>query len=106
MKSVVIQQPNALEIEERPLPLPGAGDVRVKIKLAGICGSDSHIYRGHNPFAKYPRVIGHEFFGEIDAVGVCRVRRHAHEDEGIVTRHRHGMRIGMFRRARRPGPPP
>ncbi len=37
MKSVVIQQPNALEIEERPLPLPGAGDVRVKIKLAGIC---------------------------------------------------------------------
>ena len=36
MKSVVIQQPNALVIEERPLPLPGAGDVRVKIKLAGI----------------------------------------------------------------------
>ncbi|EQA9786625.1 Zn-dependent oxidoreductase [Escherichia coli] len=35
----------------------------------GICGSDSHIYRGHNPFAKYPRVIGHEFFGVIDAVG-------------------------------------
>ena len=65
MKSVVIQQPNALVIEERPLPLPGAGDVRVRIKLAGICGSDSHIYRGHNPFAKYPRVIGHEFFGEI-----------------------------------------
>lgn len=69
MKSVVIQQPDVLVIEERPLPLPGAGDVRVKIKLAGICGSDSHIYRGHNPFAKYPRVIGHEFFGEIDAVG-------------------------------------
>ena len=69
MKSVVIQQPNALVIEERPLPLPDAGDVRVRIKLAGICGSDSHIYRGHNPFAKYPRVIGHEFFGEIDAVG-------------------------------------
>ena len=69
MKSVVIQQPNELVIEERPVPTPEAGDVRVKIKLAGICGSDSHIYRGHNPFAKYPRVIGHEFFGVIDAVG-------------------------------------
>lgn len=69
MKSVVIQQPNVLVIEERPLPQPAAGEVRVKIKLAGICGSDSHIYRGHNPFAKYPRVIGHEFFGHIDAVG-------------------------------------
>jgi L-gulonate 5-dehydrogenase len=56
-------------IEERPLPTPGAGDVRVKIRLPGSRGSDSHIYRGHNPFARYPRVIGHEFFGVIDAVG-------------------------------------
>jgi len=69
MKSIVIQQPNMLVIEDRPLPTPAAGEVRVKVKLAGICGSDSHIYRGHNPFAKYPRVIGHEFFGVIDAVG-------------------------------------
>ena len=69
MKSIVIQQPNELVIEERPLAEPAAGEVRVKVKLAGICGSDSHIYRGHNPFAKYPRVIGHEFFGVIDAVG-------------------------------------
>lgn len=69
MKSIVIQQPDELVIEERSLPQPAAGEVRVKVKLAGICGSDSHIYRGHNPFAKYPRVIGHEFFGVIDAVG-------------------------------------
>jgi len=69
MKSIVIQKPNELLIEERPLPVPAPGEVRVKITLAGICGSDSHIYRGHNPFAKYPRVIGHEFFGVIDAVG-------------------------------------
>jgi L-gulonate 5-dehydrogenase len=69
MKSVVIRQPNELVIEERPLPRPADGEVRVKIKRAGICGSDSHIYRGHNPFAQYPRVIGHEFFGVIDAVG-------------------------------------
>lgn len=69
MKSIVIRQPNELVIEERPIPQPAAGEVRVKIKLAGICGSDSHIFRGHNPFAKYPRVIGHEFFGVIDAIG-------------------------------------
>ncbi|POT57426.1 Zn-dependent oxidoreductase [Citrobacter amalonaticus] len=69
MESVVVRKPNELVIEERPLPVPAPGEVRVKVKLAGICGSDSHIYRGHNPFAKYPRVIGHEFFGLIDAVG-------------------------------------
>lgn len=81
MKSIVVQQPNELVIEERPLPVPGVGEVRVKISLAGICGSDSHIYRGHNPFAKYPRVIGHEFFGAIDAVG-----------EGVTDKF-HGQRV-------------
>ncbi|MDV5139541.1 Zn-dependent oxidoreductase [Chimaeribacter arupi] len=69
MKSVVIQQPEQLVIEERPLPEPQAGEVRVRVVSAGICGSDVHIFRGHNPFAKYPRVIGHEFFGLIDAAG-------------------------------------
>lgn len=69
MESVVIRQPDNLVIEQRELPVPAKGEVRVKVKLAGICGSDSHIYRGHNPFAKYPRVIGHEFFGVIDSVG-------------------------------------
>lgn len=69
MKSIVIKRPNELVIEESDIPLPNKGEIRIKVKLAGICGSDSHIYRGHNPFAKYPRVIGHEFFGIIDAVG-------------------------------------
>lgn len=81
MKSIVVQRPNELVIEERPLPVPGVGEVRVKISLAGICGSDSHIYRGHNPFAKYPRVIGHEFFGVIDAIG-----------EGVTDKS-HGQRV-------------
>lgn len=53
MKSILIEKPNQLSIIEREIPTPSAGEVRVKVKLAGICGSDSHIYRGHNPFAKY-----------------------------------------------------
>lgn len=61
MKSVVIQQPNQLVIEERPLPQPGAGEVRVSIKLAGICGSDSHIYRGHNPSRNIRALSGTNF---------------------------------------------
>ncbi|MCS3407603.1 Zn-dependent oxidoreductase [Serratia sp. AKBS12] len=69
MKSVVIEQPGKLVIQQRELPQPAADEVRVKVKFAGICGSDVHIFHGHNPFAKYPRVIGHEFFGVIDAIG-------------------------------------
>lgn len=49
MKSILIEKPNQLAIVEREIPTPSAGEVRVKVKLAGICGSDSHIYRGHNP---------------------------------------------------------
>ncbi|QDY42425.1 Zn-dependent oxidoreductase [Candidatus Pantoea soli] len=69
MKSVVIEQPGELVLADRPLPQPAAGEVRIKVHYASICGSDVHIWRGHNPFARYPRVIGHEFFGVIDAVG-------------------------------------
>lgn len=69
MKSIVIAKPGVLEIQQREIPLPAAGEVRVKTKYAGVCGSDVHIFHGHNPFAKYPRVIGHEFFGVIDRVG-------------------------------------
>lgn len=69
MKSITVQQPEKLVIEERPVPQPQKGEVRIRVTSSGICGSDVHIYRGHNPFAKYPRVIGHEFFGKIDAVG-------------------------------------
>lgn len=69
MKSVVIAKPGELIVENRPLPQPAAGEVRVRVKYASICGSDVHIWHGHNPFARYPRVIGHEFFGVIDATG-------------------------------------
>lgn len=69
MKSVVIERPGELQLAQRADLQPAQGEVRVKVKFASICGSDVHIWHGHNPFAKYPRVIGHEFFGVIDAVG-------------------------------------
>ena len=69
MLSVVVEKPHHIAVVERPLPVPQAGQVRVHVRYAGICGSDLHIYHGMNPFAVYPRVIGHEFVGHIDAVG-------------------------------------
>ncbi len=69
MKSIVVEQPHQIAVIERPLLDPAAGQVRVRVRYAGICGSDLHIYHGQNPFAVYPRVIGHEFVGRIDAVG-------------------------------------
>jgi L-gulonate 5-dehydrogenase len=69
MLSVVVDKPNSMALRERPTPEPAAGEVRVRVRYAGICGSDLHIFHGKNPFVAYPRVIGHEFVGRIDAVG-------------------------------------
>ena len=63
MLSVVVDKPNSMAVLERPTPEPAAGEVRVRVRYAGICGSDLHIFHGKNPFVAYPRVIGHEFVG-------------------------------------------
>jgi len=69
MLSVVVDRPNSIGIREMPKPAPAVGEVCVRVRYAGICGSDLHIYRGHNPFVSYPRIIGHEFVGRIESVG-------------------------------------
>lgn len=69
MLSVVVEQAHRMAVCERPNPVPAEGEVRVRVRLAGVCGSDLHIFHGKNPFVTYPRVIGHEFVGHVDAVG-------------------------------------
>ncbi|HSI61197.1 MAG TPA: Zn-dependent oxidoreductase [Ideonella sp.] len=69
MLSVVVEKPNSMAVCERPMPEPQPGEVRVRVRYAGICGSDLHIFHGKNPFVSYPRIIGHEFVGRIEALG-------------------------------------
>jgi L-gulonate 5-dehydrogenase len=69
MHCVVVQGPGRLSLAERPRPEPAPGEVRVRVSYGGLCGSDVHILHGENPFVTYPRVIGHEFGGRIEAVG-------------------------------------
>lgn len=69
MSSVVVDRPNSMAVVERPLPEPGPGEVGVRVRFAGSCGSDLHIFHGMNPFVLYPRIIGHELVGRIGAVG-------------------------------------
>ncbi|MDR2708492.1 MAG: zinc-binding alcohol dehydrogenase family protein [Elusimicrobiota bacterium] len=70
MKAAKVYGAKDLRIEEVPMPkIQRPDDVLVKTKLAGICGSDVHIYHGQNPFAVLPRVIGHEVVGTVEAVG-------------------------------------
>lgn len=66
MKAVVCREPFSLDVEERPAPRPVAGEVIVRIRRVGLCGTDYHIFAGRHPFLAYPRVMGHELAGEVD----------------------------------------
>jgi len=69
MKSIVCQQPGELNLLTTNKPQPKPGEVLLKIRAIGVCGTDIHAYGGNQPFFTYPRVLGHELSGEIEAVG-------------------------------------
>ena len=72
MRLVQVTRPNGpLEIVEREIPEPGAGQVRIKVEACGICHSDSMTKEGLWPGIQYPRVPGHEIAGVVDAVGAA-----------------------------------
>ncbi|MCL5010508.1 MAG: alcohol dehydrogenase catalytic domain-containing protein [Patescibacteria group bacterium] len=64
-----------LRLVELPEPSVGEGEVLLKIKKAGICGTDLHIYSGGMP-VETPLVLGHEFVGDVAKAGkdVTRVK--------------------------------
>lgn len=69
MKALRVTKPGTIEIQNETMPEIGADEVLIKVKAAGICGSDISIYKGTSPVATYPRIIGHEFAGEIEKIG-------------------------------------
>src|SRR3989475_7065439 len=75
MKAAILHGPRDLRVETAREPRPESGDVVVRIVAAGLCGTDYRIWTGERPVA-YPRVMGHELVGHVEAVAsdVTRVR--------------------------------
>lgn len=69
MKALVYDGPNTLDLREVPDVSPKAGEVKLKIRACGICGSDVHGYLGLTGRRIAPMVMGHEFAGEIVELG-------------------------------------
>ncbi|WP_341482271.1 NAD(P)-dependent alcohol dehydrogenase [Arthrobacter caoxuetaonis] len=72
MRVSVLDAPGKLRLEERPVPVPGPGEVLVRIASVGVCGSDTHYYREGRigPYVvESPLVLGHEASGRVEAVG-------------------------------------
>jgi D-arabinose 1-dehydrogenase-like Zn-dependent alcohol dehydrogenase len=84
MRAVQVTAANGpFAIVERQIPVPGAGQVRIKVQACGICHSDMFTKVGAFPGIDYPRVPGHEVVGIIDALG------------GGVPDWKAGMRVGV-----------
>jgi len=69
VKTLRITAPRQFDIVECPDPIPGPGEVLVRVGFIGLCGSDLSTWRGGNPLVSYPRIPGHEMSGIVVAVG-------------------------------------
>lgn len=69
MKALVYTGPKQTEVQERSVPQPKEGQLRVKVKCCGVCGSDIGIFLGGHPRAKAPLILGHEFLGTVESDG-------------------------------------
>ena len=84
MQAMVLKKPgHPLEWTDLPDPLPGPGEIRVKVAACGICRTDLHVIEGELKPRKSPITPGHQVVGVIEAIG-----------EG-VEQHKVGARVGI-----------
>lgn len=81
MRAVAYLGPQKIELQRIPIPEPGEGQLLVKVRAALTCGTDVKTYRRGHPKFPPPFVFGHEFGGDVVAIG------------NGVTGFREGMRV-------------
>ena len=69
MKAIQISEPSVMKVIDLAEPEMGDGEVLLKMRYVGFCGSDLNTFRGGNPMVKMPVVPGHEVGAEIVSVG-------------------------------------
>ena len=83
MRAVIVEKPGVVRVDDVPAPEPGPDEAVVRVGACGICGTDIHIIDGEFPPTQYPIIPGHEFGGDVVAVGEN------------VTRFKVGDRVGV-----------
>ena len=66
MLTVSCVTPGNLSLEQRERPVPGPGEVLLRVRRVGVCGTDLHIFSGNQPYLQYPRVMGHEIAAVVE----------------------------------------
>jgi propanol-preferring alcohol dehydrogenase len=84
MQAMVLERVGEpLQLRQRPEPVPGLGQVRLRVEACGVCRTDLHLLDGELPHIHYPITPGHEIVGRVAEVGPS------------VTRFRTGDRVGV-----------
>ena len=84
MKAMVVRSPSeGFQLEDRDVPVPGRGQVRVRVHACGVCHSDRYAVEGLWPGLAFPRVPGHEIAGIVEAVGPGATRLQVGDRVGI-----------------------
>ena len=65
----VVRAGGPLELVERDVPEPARGEVRVRVEVCGVCLSDTFTVEAQWPNLSFPRILGHEIAGVVDAIG-------------------------------------
>lgn len=93
MKACILRSPapiatNPLEYADVPEPQPAAGEIRVRVKVCGVCRTDLHVVEGQLPQRKSPLVPGHQIVGVVDGLGEGAARFPLGARVGIPWLHR------------------
>lgn len=84
MRAMVLEKPGqSLQLVDRPIPKPKAGQILLRVKACGVCRTDLHVVDGDLPMTRLPIIPGHEIVGEVVTLG-----------EG-VSQFQTGQRIGV-----------
>ncbi|MDD2874203.1 MAG: zinc-dependent alcohol dehydrogenase family protein [Azoarcus sp.] len=70
MRAMVLDSPHSpLRLEERPRPVPAAGQILLKVEACGVCRTDLHLIDGELPEPLLPVIPGHEIVGRVAVLG-------------------------------------
>ena len=80
MRALVITGPGSARVEDVEVPVPGAGQVVVDVRRAGICGTDAELFTGQLAYfaqgkTGFPVRPGHEWCGVVSTLGARWIRR-------------------------------
>lgn len=92
MRAMVLEHPRPadkepLQAREVPEPAPRPGEIRVRVRVCGVCHTDLHIVQGELPMHKLPVVPGHQVVGVVDAVGSSAKGFREGDRAGVIWLH-------------------